>query len=201
MKYTKLIAAGMTAAMVFGGASAVLADNSFPVNSFPANAFPANALQTNTFPEDTETNTDMEKMENEIDMSGLDLPEDFVPFDEAHVPDGIHIPENGELKPIEFDDEGNMIYGQKPDGEFPGRPGEFPGMRDGERPELPEGEMPAFGDGERPELPEGEMPAFGDGEFPGMNAGEQTAMSGGFHGGMTGMPQGGSVPFGNGSLQ
>ena len=65
-------------------------------------------------------------------------------------------PEKGELKPIEFDADGNMIYGQKPEG--------MPPMMDGERPELPEGEMPAF-DGERPELPAGEMPAFG-GELP-----------------------------------
>lgn len=128
-------------------------------------------------------------------MSALELPEGFVPFDEAHVPDGIHAPENGELKPIEFDEDGNMIYGQRPpvfdetegqrpefaegdrpeftEGARPAFPGRGTQEMNGERPELPEGEMPAFEEeGERPELPAGEMPAFTEGEMPEMQQGK-----------------------------
>ena len=78
----------------------------------------------------TTASTDSTKAQNSlsiagIDMSSLTLPEGFVPFDEAHVPDGKNVPENGELKAIEFDENGKMLNGQKP--------------AEGEKPELPEG--------------------------------------------------------------
>ena len=73
----------------------------------------------------TTASTDSTKEQNNlsfagIDMSKLTLPEGFVPFDEAHVPDGKNAPANGELKPIEFDENGEMLNGQKPaEGEKP----------------------------------------------------------------------------------
>ena len=173
MKTKKLIIAGLTAAMMFGGATAVFADEI---------AEPEGAQGR---PEMEQIAMGRPEME-QIDMSGLELPEGFVPFDEEHVPDGLNAPKNGELKPIEFDEEGNMIFGQKPegmpgemDGRFPGRP-----PMEGERPELPDGEMPAF-DGERPELPEGEMPAF--------NGGQPASFGGNFGGGQA---QGQMTAFG-----
>ena len=50
----------------------------------------------------TTASTDSTKDQNNlsfagIDMSKLTLPEGFVPFDEAHVPDGKNAPANGEL--------------------------------------------------------------------------------------------------------
>ena len=194
MKNTKLIIAGLTAAITLSGASAVFAEDT---TDSSVQAIEKTGTGSGRF------------QEMEIDMSALELPEGFVPFDEALVPDGIHAPENGELKPIEFDEDGNMIYGQRPpmfdetegqrpefaDGDrpefaegarpaFPGRgtqemndvrpelpEGEKPAFEEGERPELPEGEMPAFEEGERPELPAGEMPAFTEGEMPEMQQG------------------------------
>lgn len=73
----------------------------------------------------TTASTDSTKDQNNlsfagIDMSKLTLPEGFVPFDEAHVPDGKNAPANGELKAIEFDENGKMLNGQKPaEGEKP----------------------------------------------------------------------------------
>lgn len=96
-----------------------------------------------------------------IDMSSLNLPDGFIPFDETHVPDGKNAPANGELKPIEFDSEGKMLNGQKPTDE------QQPGMKDGQRPELPEGvEAPKEGelpekpadDSQKPEMKEGRAP-------------------------------------------
>ena len=200
MKNTKLIIAGLTAAITLSGASAVFAEDT---TDSSVQAIEKTGTGSGRF------------QEMEIDMSALELPEGFVPFDEAHVPDGIHAPENGELKPIEFDEDGNMIYGQRPpmfdetegqrpefaDGDrpefaegarpaFPGRgtqemngerpeppEGEMPSFEKGVRPELPEGEMPAFEEGERPELPEGEMPAFEEGERPELPAGEMPAFT------------------------
>lgn len=155
MKHTKLIAMGLTAAMTLTGASTVFAEDTGTVN--------------------TEKSTQAQETirSEEIDMSGLDLPEDFVPFDEAHVPDGIHAPKNGELRPIEFDEEGNMIFGQRPPmfGEKPGfaegeRP-ERPDFQNGERPERPNlqnGELPEWPDFQNGELPE--LPDFQNGELP-----------------------------------
>ena len=160
MKHTKLIIAGLTAAITLSGAAAVFADETKSVEP--------EEMRRGSF------------QDMEIDMSGLDLPEDFVPFDEAHVPDGINVPVNGELKPIEFDEEGNMLFGQRPEEGMPP-------MMNGERPELPE-----FADGERPELPEGEMPQMNGGmpgfqqdgfgqpgeQNPGMNSGIDPEMTG-----------------------
>ncbi|MCR4750674.1 MAG: hypothetical protein K5852_00090 [Eubacterium sp.] len=190
MKNTKLIIAGLTAAITLSGASAVFAEDT---TDSSVQAIEKTGTGSGRF------------QEMEIDMSALELPEGFVPFDEAHVPDGIHAPENGELKPIEFDEDGNMIYGQRPpmfdetEGQrpefaegarpaFPGRgtqemngerpeppEGEMPAFEEGERPELPEGEMPSFEKGVRPELPEGEMPAFEEGERPELPDGEMPA--------------------------
>ena len=184
MKNTKLIIAGLTAAITLSGASAVFAEDT---TDSSVQAIEKTGTGSGRF------------QEMEIDMSALELPEGFVPFDEAHVPDGIHAPENRELKPIEFDEDGNMIYGQRPpmfdetegqrpefaDGDRPefaegARPA-FPGRgtqeMNGERPEPPEGEMPSFEKGERPELPEGEMPAFEEGERPELPAGEMPAFT------------------------
>lgn len=179
--YTKLMLAGLTAALVLNGATAVFAEDTAEVNTAGETIQDDTAGQQTTdrlrkeFRKMTGTgeNEDMP----EIDMSGLDLPEDFVPFDENHVPDGLHAPKNGEIRPIEFDEEGNMIFGQRPDGEMPPMNGERP--MNGEMPELPEGEMPEFPDGEmppmngeRPELPNGEMPELPDGELPELPDGE-----------------------------
>ena len=161
MRYTKIAMAGLAAVMTLNGAAAVFAEDETGTNTQkPAYMEQAEGMTdkgVRTMPE--------MQMPEDIDMSSLDLPEDFVPFDEAHVPDGKNAPANGELRPIEFDEEGNMLFGQRPEG--------MPPMMDGERPELPEGEMPAFGEGERPELPEGEMPAFGEGELPELPGGGQ----------------------------
>jgi len=164
MRYTKVAMAGLAAVLTLNGAAAVFAEDEAVSN--------------------TQKPAYMEQ-KNDIDMSSLDLPEGFVPFDEAHVPDGKNAPANGELSPIEFDEEGNMLFGQRPEG--------MPPMMDGERPELPEGEMPAF-DGERPELPEGEMPAF-DGERPELPEGGMPAFD---NGGMQQMP-GDFQPAGTGA--
>ncbi len=184
MKNTKLIIAGLTAAITLSGASAVFAEDT---TDSSVQAFEKTGTGSGRF------------QEMEIDMSGLELPEGFIPFDEEHVPDGIHAPENGELKPIEFDEDGNMIYGQRPpmfdeaegqrpefaegdrpefaEGARPAFPGRGMQEMNGERPELPEGEMPAFEEGERPELPEGEMPVFEEGERPELPAGEMPAFT------------------------
>lgn len=199
MKYTKLVLAGLTAVLVLNGATAVFAEDIAEEDTQDSTAIQQTVDRfRNEFRK--MTGTGEEEDMPEIDMSGLDLPEDFVPFDEAHVPDGLHAPENGEIKPVEFDEEGNMIYGQRPDGkmppmngERPERPdGERPELSDGERPELPDGELPELPDGElsdselpkrpggrrppmngeRPELPDGEMPELPDGEMPELPDGE-----------------------------
>ena len=179
MKNTKLIIAGLTAAITLSGASAVFAEDT---TDGSVQVFEKTGTGSGRF------------QEMEIDMSALELPEGFVPFDEVHVPDGIHAPENGELKPIEFDEDGNMIYRQRPpmfdemegqrpefaEGDRPGftegaRPA-FPGggtqEMNGVRPELPDVEMPVFEEGDRPELPAGEMPAFTEGEMQEMQQGK-----------------------------
>ena len=76
---------------------------------------------------------------------------------------------NGELKPIEFDEEGNMLFGQRPE------EGMQP-MMNGERPELPEGEMPQMNGG----MPGFQQNGFGQpGEQnPGMNSGIDPEMTG-----------------------
>ena len=125
-----------------------------------------------------------------MDMSSLELPEGFKPFDEEHVPDGKNAPEKGELKPIEFDENGNMTYGQKPEG-----------MPEGNRPgQMPQGSNASetgqtFGDGQAPEnnqVPEngqapgngqmnGQMPPMGGGrpgQMPQGNNGSESAESG-----------------------
>ena len=175
MKHTKLMILGLTAAMTLGGATTIFADeitDADPETAVTAeNSTEDKAQQKAEKIQRISNNMFGEKQEGrmaEIDMSSLELPEGFVPFDENHVPDGQNAPEKGELKPIAFDADGNMIYGQKPEG--------MPPMMFGERPELPEGEMPAF-DGEHPELPEGEMPDF-DGERPELPAGEMPAFDG-----------------------
>ena len=141
MKHTKLIIAGLTAAITLSGAAAVFADETKSVE-----------------PEEMRRGS-FQNME--IDMSGLDLPEDFVPFDEAHVPDGINVPVNGELKPIEFDEEGNMLFGQRPEEGMPP-------MMNGEMPQM-NGGMPGF-----------QQDGFGQpGEQnPGMNSGIDPEMTG-----------------------
>ena len=150
MKYTKIIMTGMTAALILNGTAAVFADGTADTDT-----------QQSAYVQQAEENgregfrfiPGMDRPED-IDMSSLELPEDFVPFDEAHVPDGKNAPEKGELKPIEFDEDGNMLFGQKPE--------DMPPMMNGERPELPEGEMPAYGDSQMPVLP-------ADGQDPQMN--------------------------------
>ena len=69
-----------------------------------------------------------ERPEQEMDMSSLTLPEGFKPFDEAHKPDGTMAPANGEIKPIEFDADGNMTYGQPPQMPGNGRAPSFNGQ-------------------------------------------------------------------------
>ena len=200
MRYTKIAMAGLAAVMTLNGAAAVFAEDETGTNTQkPAYMEQAEGMTdkgVRTMPE--------MQMPEDIDMSSLDLPEDFVPFDEAHVPDGKNAPANGELRPIEFDEEGNMLFGQRPegmppmmDGERPELPeGEMPAFGEGERPELPEGEMPAFGEGERPELPEGEMPAFGEGERPELPEGEMPAFG---EGELPELPGGGQGPQMNGT--
>ena len=217
MKHTKLVIAGITAAISLSGASAVFAED-------------VETVKTESTAQTQEASTEAGRtgmlngaknglaggmqfrggmngmeMPEEIDMSGLELPEDFVPFDEAHVPDGQNAPANGELKPIEFDTEGNMIFGQCPEmfgemnGERPELPeGEMPEFTEGERPELPpmmNGEMPEFQNGELPELPEGEMPEFQNGELP------ELPQDGGQFGGQFGGEQFGGMPSGNSGAQ
>ena len=171
MKHTKLIIAGLTTAITLSGAATVFADDTKAV-------------------EPVETRTGNFR-EMDIDMSGLDLPEGFIPFDEAHVPDGHNAPANGELKPIEFDEEGNMIFGQRPEEGMPP-------MMNGERPELPDGEMPEFQGGEMPEFMNGEMPQFPQNGFeqnggqPGeLNGGQPGELNGGQPGGQPGEQNGG----------
>ena len=171
MKHTKMIIAGLTTAITLSGAATVFADDTKAV-------------------EPVETRT-RNFREMDIDMSGLDLPEGFIPFDEAHVPDGHNAPANGELKPIEFDEEGNMIFGQRPEeGMPPMMNGERPELPNGERPELPNGEMPEFAEGERPELPDGEMPQFPQNGFE-QNGGQPGELNGGQPGGQPGEQNGG----------
>ena len=234
MKHTKLVIAGLTAAITLSGASTVFAEDTTAVE--PVTVQKTAAAQHNGEADsqeqqeaETESRGDQQEAETgrrdifsdekgmmperfekmEIDMSGLDLPEDFVPFDEAHVPDGINIPKNGELKPIEFDEEGNMTYGQRPP-MFGELEGERPEFTEGERPELPEGEMPQM-NGERPELSEGEMPQmngempeFPGGEMPEFTEGERPEIPEGELPQMNGeMPefQGGSMQPGGRNLQ
>ena len=167
MKYTKITMTGMTAALILNGTAAVFADGTADTDT-QQSAYVQQAEENGR--EGFRSIPGMDRPED-IDMSSLELPEDFVPFDEAHVPDGKNAPEKGELKPIEFDEDGNMLFGQKPE--------DMPPMMNGERPELPEGEMPAFGDGGRPELPEGEMPAYGDSQMPVLPAdGQDPQMNG-----------------------
>ena len=88
----------------------------------------------------TEENRPENVPDQNMDMSSLELPEGFKPFDEEHVPDGKNAPEKGELKPIEFDENGNMIYGQKPEGMPEGdRPGQMPSMGGGRPGQMPQG--------------------------------------------------------------
>ena len=85
-----------------------------------------------------------ERPEQDMDMSGLTLPEGFKPFDEEHKPDGTMAPANGEIKPIEFDADGNMIYGQPPqmgeNGQAPSFNGQQPPQMRGEH-RLPAAEI------------------------------------------------------------
>lgn len=222
MKHTKLVIAGITAAITLSGASAVFAED-------------VETVKTESTAQTQEASTEAGRtgmlngaknglaggmqfrggmngmeMPEEIDMSGLELPEDFVPFDEAHVPDGQNAPANGELKPIEFDTEGNMIFGQRPEmfgemnGERPELPeGEMPEFQNGELPELPEGEMPEFTEGERPELPpmmNGEMPEFQNGELPELPQ-DGGQFGGQFGGGQFGGEQFGGMHSGNSGAQ
>ncbi len=152
MKHSKLIIVGLTAAITMTGASAVFAEETGNIQTEGISQIRDMASGGQKESGVTVHSGMLEGIKNgflngqneegkmpgmigqeEIDMSGLDLPEDFVPFDEAHVPDGLNIPENGELKPIEFDEDGNMTYGLRPP-----MSEEF----NGERPELPEGGMP-----------------------------------------------------------
>ena len=228
MKHTKLVIAGITAAITLSGASAVFAEDVETVKpegaeqTQEASAEAGQAGMLNGAKNGLANGQQFRggmfgvNMPEEIDMSGLELPEDFVPFDEAHVPDGLHAPANGELKPIEFDAEGNMTFGQRPEmfGEMNGeRPklqegelpelaeGERPEFAEGERPELPpvmNGEMPEFRNGELPELPEGEMPVFQNGELPEIPEGEMPEFQ---NGEMPELPQNGGMPSGNGGAQ
>ncbi len=203
MKRTKLMAAGLAAVMMFAGAVTVYADDTAAVSA-------DTQTEVREMPAADMMRQAVRKMfgmpeapEEEMDLSELELPEGFVPFDEEHVPDGQNAPANGELKPIEFDEDGNMIFGQKPDGEMPELPegaeaGERPelpeGAEEGERPELPEGAE----EGERPELPEGaeagERP-----ELPeGAEQGEMPPMRGGQPGGMM-QPDGQMPPTDDGT--
>ena len=191
MKYSKLIIAGLTAAITLNGAAAVFADDTTEVEKVTTQRTAAEHQNEQTDSrEQQEDETDGRDQffreigaesgkykDMEIDMSGLDLPEDFIPFDEAHVPDGINIPVNGELKPIEFDEEGNMIYGQRPP-MFGETEGERPEFREGERPEFREGERPEFIEGERPEFRKWEIPEFEEGERPELPEGENPPMNG-----------------------
>ena len=217
MKHTKLVIAGITAAITLSGATAVFAEDVETVKpegaaqTQEASAEAGQAGMLNGAKNGLANGQQFRdgmfgmNMPEDFDMSGLELPEDFVPFDEAHVPDGQNAPANGELKPIEFDTEGNMIFGQRPEmfgemnGERPELPeGEMPESQNGELPELPEGEMPEFTEGERPELPpmiNGEMPEFQNGELP------ELPQDGGQFGGQFGGAQFGGMPSGNSGAQ
>ncbi len=193
MKNTKLLVAGLTTALTLSGAAAVFADDTTTTESVTATS----EQQTETDAEDT-TDTGEEGKEinglfrmmrkafekMKLDMSNLELPDDFVPFDEAHVPDGKNAPINGELKPVEFDEYGNMTYGQRPE------------FEEGELPELPDGELPELPDGELPELPEGGAPVFMGGEQPVFSQGEMPGINNSMQG-----PQQGGMQFGGQNVQ
>ena len=229
MKHTKLVIAGITAAITLSGATAVFAEDVETVKpegaaqTQEASAEAGQAGMLNGAKNGLANGQQFRdgmfgmNMPEDFDMSGLELPEDFVPFDEAHVPDGLNAPANGELKPIEFDAEGNMTFGQRPEmfGEMNGERPELPPMMNGELPEfqngemlefqngelaeLPEGEMPEFAEGERPELPpmmNGEMPEFQNGELP-----ELPQDGGQFNDGQFGSGQFGGMPSGNSGAQ
>lgn len=206
MKHTKLVIAGITAAITLSGATAVFAEDVETVKpegaaqTQEASAEAGQAGMLNGAKNGLANGQQFRdgmfgmNMPEDFDMSGLELPEDFVPFDEAHVPDGLNAPANGELKPIEFDAEGNMTFGQRP---------EMFGEMNGERPELPpmmNGELPEFQNGEMPELPEGETPEFQNGELPELpqNGGQ---FGGAQFGGQFGGGQFGGMPSGNSGAQ
>ncbi len=166
--------------------------------------------------ENTEASTQA-AMDNQIDMSALTLPEGFKPFDEEHVPDGTNAPENGELKPVTFDENGTMTYGQKPEGAPESMPGEMNAngssvgkpadfkpfdeehVPDGTYGEVSEEELkkPEQTEGERPELPEGE-----EGQAPQNNGGQAPQDNGGQmpqdNGGQAPQDNGGQAPQNNG---
>ena len=196
MKHTKLMILGLTAAMTIGAGTTVFADEIADTDQDTAVTAESSTQDAAQQKADRIRKAFRgmfgEKPEGElpeIDMSALELPEDFVPFDENHVPDGKNAPANGELRPVEFDADGNMTFGQKPEGMPPMQNGEMPPMMNGE---LPEGEQPAF-DGEMPELPEGEMPPMMNGELP---EGEQPV----FNGEMPELPEGEMPPMTNGEM-
>ena len=91
-----------------------------------------------------------ERPEQDMDMSGLTLPEGFKPFDEEHKPDGTMAPANGEIKPIEFDADGNMIYGQPPQ---MGENGQAPSFNGQQPPQMPgNGQAPANNGQQPPQM-------------------------------------------------
>ena len=210
MKHTKLVIAGITAAITLSGATAVFAEDvetvkpEGAVQTQEASAEAGQAGMLNGAKNGLANGQQFRdgmfgmNMPEDFDMSGLELPEDFVPFDEAHVPDGLNAPANGELKPIEFDAEGNMTFGQRPEmfGEMNGERPELPPMMNGELPEFQNGEMLEFQNGEMPELPEGETPEFQNGELP-----ELPQDGGQFNDGQFGGGQFGGMPSGNSGAQ
>ncbi len=91
-----------------------------------------------------------ERPEQDMDMSGLTLPEGFKPFDEEHKPDGTMAPANGEIKPIEFDADGNMTYGQPPQ---MGENGQAPSFNGQQPPQMPgNGQAPSFNGQQPPQM-------------------------------------------------
>ena len=91
-----------------------------------------------------------ERPEQDMDMSGLTLPEGFKPFDEEHKPDGTMAPANGEIKPIEFDADGNMTYGQPPQ---MGENGQAPSFNGQQPPQMPgNGQAPLFNGQQPPQM-------------------------------------------------
>lgn len=105
-----------------------------------------------------------ERPDQNMDMSSLTLPEGFKPFDEAHKPDGTMAPANGEIKPIEFDANGNMTYGQPPQ---MGQNGQAPSFNGQQPPQMGQnGQAPSLNGQQPPQMPgNGQAPST-DGQAP-----------------------------------